>query len=157
MAASARAEAPTVSMMDSIHRHSIPEPNSGCWLWMGSTATGGYGRVWHKGKPELAHRVSYWLACGPTSDKQVLHRCDNPACVNPDHLFLGDIAGNMGDRDKKGRQARGERQGSAVLTETQVRLLRDAKGSERALAKQFGIAPSTVRKIRLRKTWAHLL
>lgn len=85
----------------------IPDPNTGCWLWSASLYKDGYGQIVDKESrrsPKRAHRVSYELYNGPISDDVlVLHRCDTPACVNPDHLFLGTHNDNMKDKVKKGR------------------------------------------------------
>jgi len=76
-----------------------------CWLWQGAkVGQGGYGNFGVDKKHHLAHRVSYELANGPIPDGMwVLHRCDNPPCVNPDHLFLGTRSDNMKDAHQKGR------------------------------------------------------
>lgn len=89
----------------------IPEPNSGCWLWVGSTIPDGYGYFSVATNKNIgAHRVSWLLYRGSIPDgAHVLHRCDNPPCVNPDHLFLGDHAANVADRVAKGRSYRGKR------------------------------------------------
>ena len=81
------------------------DPESGCWIWIGScTPTGGYGSFWDEGKLQRAHRWSYKHFHGEISDKEVVcHKCDNPPCVNPDHLFRGTMFDNIMDSVKKGR------------------------------------------------------
>lgn len=76
-----------------------------CWEWQGAKTNGGYGRIVKNGKAIRAHRVSHELVHGPIGDSKlfVCHRCDNPKCVNPDHLFLGDCKANLSDMTAKGR------------------------------------------------------
>ena len=83
-----------------------PEPNSGCWLWTGSVAPGGYGQFW-LGKLQRCSRLtfSHLKGINPTG-LDVLHRCDNPYCCNPDHLWLGTHSDNMLDMFAKGRVTR---------------------------------------------------
>jgi hypothetical protein len=85
-----------------------PEPNSGCWLWDAHCAKNGYGLIGGGGTGggmKLAHRVSYELYVGPIPDgMNVLHKCDTPCCVNPDHLRLGTLSDNMQDMIDKRRQ-----------------------------------------------------
>jgi HNH endonuclease len=146
----------------------MPEPMTGCWLWMGapgdSTKNGQYGRFRLRGRQHAAHRVSWMLYCGPIPEGiEVLHHCDVQPCVNPSHLFLGTNADNVADRVKKGRSGNephpGERHPMARLHEPDVRRIRMryAHGETgRALAKEFGIAPATLSNIVTRKRWRHL-
>ena len=76
-----------------------------CWIWLGTRGHFGHGELVNNGKIERAHRLSWELHNGPIPDGlHVLHKCDNPPCVNPDHLYLGDNTANMRDRDARGRQ-----------------------------------------------------
>lgn len=105
----------TLPLKDSFFRHVSPEPNSGCWLWTGPSlkTRGGYGVLTHRPTNTImrrAHRLSWELHNGKiTQDEHVLHKCDNPLCVNPDHLFLGDQKTNMEDMSSKGRQTHGKK------------------------------------------------
>ena len=93
-----------------------------CWEWSGSRFRTGYGRLKIDGKTTSAHRLSWMLHNGPIPDGTcVCHRCDNPPCVNPEHLFLGTKADNNLDRDAKGRTARGDRNGARLHPETRAR------------------------------------
>jgi hypothetical protein len=86
----------------------------------------------------------------------VCHSCDFKSCVNPRHLFLGTAADNMADRDAKERQQRGPTHHNAKLTEADVRAIRKAKGTQKAIAAHYGIWPSTVDRIRRGIIWKHL-
>jgi len=79
--------------------------NNGCWEWTGCLDKKGYGQFYYKGKHRRAHRVSWALKYGeiPPSELFACHKCDNPKCVNPDHLFLGTQSDNMKDMSRKGR------------------------------------------------------
>ncbi len=99
-----------VPLTERFEQKYIPVTETGCWLWIASYSTKGYGRIGFLGRSEKAHRISWMIAYGPVpEDKHVLHKCDTRCCVNPDHLFLGTNLDNIKDRDSKGRTARGER------------------------------------------------
>jgi len=147
-------------MANYIEKRSVPEPNSGCWLWLGSFDDDGYGKGWGDGKSEYAHRRSWKEHKGPIlDDLWVLHRCDNPACVNPDHLFLGTHQDNVDDKMHKGRaagQPPGELHWKAALTEDQVRMVEADPRRQSVIAAEYGIRQTAVSKIKLHQTWKHL-
>lgn len=130
-----------------------------CWLWVGALNPDGYGILaGGQDRPDVnllrAHRVSWEINRGPIdSEQHVLHHCDNPPCVNPSHLFLGDQVANNADRDRKGRggDRRGERNGRTVLTDEQVSSIREryARGgiTQLDLGKQYGISEVHVWRI----------
>lgn len=83
-----------------------PEPNSGCWLWLGAVDLKGYGRIWDgASRPRPATHISLELAGNerPFADAMALHHCDVPGCVNPDHLYWGTALNNVEDKIKRGR------------------------------------------------------
>lgn len=132
----------------------------GCWRWLGARERHGltYG---YRGRPRVwAHRYSWELHNGPIpSGLFVLHRCDNPPCVNPEHLFLGTLADNNRDRDQKGRQARGERGGRAKLTVEAVRAVRAQRAAGVAcldVAAEHGISEQQVSAIATGRSWRHV-
>jgi DNA-binding transcriptional regulator YiaG len=136
----------------------VVDDATGCWNWTLQKDRKGYGRIGVGGSPQGAHRLSYELHCGAIPEgEHVLHRCDNPACINPEHLFTGTNAENMADRNAKGRQQRGSKHGKAKLVESDVLAIRAATGMPRnALAKQYGISVSTIKAIRAGRHWAHI-
>lgn len=137
------------------------EKTETCWLWTAGKDKDGYGKFRVSKKHYRAHRFSWELHFGPVPlATSVLHKCDNPPCVNPDHLFLGSNADNMADRDRKGRQAFGERQGGAVLTDSKVSSIRTMYGTgkflQKDLARMFGISTAQMGKIVNNEFWRHL-
>ncbi len=144
-----------------------------CWIWTGARTSQGYGNLRRNGQSLGAHRLSWTLTVGPIPDgMSVLHHCDNPSCVNPNHLFIGTHLDNMRDAVSKGRfkpwnataseeelkklsQPR-ERNGRAKLTSDQIndiRRLYSAGETQVALAAHFGIARTQIGRIVRREQW----
>lgn len=124
-------------------------PEAGCWLWEGACTPEGYGTLSFKNKTVSAHRLSYAIHNEHPGEMCVCHRCDTPMCVNPNHLFLGTHKDNARDKIKKGRGCIGEDHGSAKLSVREVRAIKSATGSQRAIAKRSGISQSNVSFIKL--------
>lgn len=100
---------------------------SGCIRFTGHLDGEGYGRIMVARVKYMAHRLSYYLNNGPIPDGYVVrHKCDNPSCINPEHLEVGTQADNIADKVSRGRQARGSGVGRAILTEESVREIRSS-------------------------------
>lgn len=147
-----------------------------CWEWIGSKDRKGYGKLWESQfetrKIKAAHRLSYELHKGSINDHLcVCHKCNNPACVNPDHLYLGTQAENMKDavdqgRTKKSQQwidnQKGSNNPASKVTENQVREIRkimstqNYRGLQAELCRKYGVNKTTIRYIVCRKTWIHI-
>lgn len=133
--------------------------DNACWLWTARKNAYGYGTIKVGIKSSLAHRVVWNLNFGNIPERLcVCHTCDNPACVNPSHLFLGTHKQNMEDMARKGRHAdfTGSKCGQAKLTEEQAIQILNAKGFSKNIAKQFGVTFSAVCRIKSGKSWPHL-
>lgn len=138
------------------------QKSDGCWLWTGAVQ-GGYGGFTDRQCKLYAHRVSWEESNGSIpSGLKVLHTCDVPLCVNPEHLFLGTSKDNTQDMVQKGRSAKGEKQGSAVLTKEIVLLVRKlyiprhpTRGCS-ALARRFRVSPMTISRAIRRECWGHV-
>ena len=140
-------------------RAQIGSPDA-CWEWQASRLQG-YGVFNLRRKGERAHRVAWELTHGPIPEGlSVCHRCDNPPCVNPAHLFLGTQADNIADRHRKGRSrgVPGERHHKAKLTEADVLSIRQLYPycSISEISREFGVRRATVYAIVHRQTWKHL-
>lgn len=145
---------------------SFPEPNTGCWLWVGKTTADGYGQL-HPGDNEFglssAHRYSYTIHHGHISaNLQVLHKCDQPCCINPDHLFLGTQQENIADMDRKGRRkvGMGVRHSRAKIDDDIAlsikAMYRTGLYKQTDLANRFNISRSVVSKIVNGNGWKHV-
>ena len=139
-------------------RARVSPPNAaGCCLWVGSIRHS-YGIFYINERHVLAHRIAWELANGLIPDGlNVLHRCDTPACVNPEHLFIGTNAENIADKVAKGRQAfqRGSTRGMARLTEAEAVEIFLASGTPKTIGERYGISKGHVTNIKGRKSWAH--
>lgn len=133
----------------------------GCWAWLGSKTKDGRPVIWFRGRLRMASIVAHTLYIGDVPDGiEVCHRCDNPECTNPEHLFLGTRRENIDDAMSKGRIKKGERHGMAILTDTDVLAIRrlGRRGeSSGPLAALFGVSEETIRKIKNGRAWKHLI
>jgi hypothetical protein len=149
-----------------------------CWEWQKSRTSKGYGRFGLWKHNVRAHRLAYYLTTGEWNELNILHKCDNPPCCNPAHLFAGTDTDNRNDKIAKGRHiphsrghlrgddnparkypekiARGEKVGTSKLTGEQVRLIRFSKEPAKTFTDMFNISKHTVCLIRKNKTWKHI-
>lgn len=141
---------------------------SGCWIWMASLDHQGYGQfaittLSGSGnyKPYKAHRIAWELRYGPIKNGlHVCHKCDNRKCVNPDHLFLGNIQDNMNDKLLKGRQPRGEKCYNSKLNELNVLEIRKLYATKtitmKKIGEKFGVSMSSIRQLLSGRSWYHV-
>ncbi len=126
----------------------------GCLLFPFPIDKKGYGAINIGRKKFAAHRFAWELCNGQIPcGMNVLHKCDVPACVNPNHLFLGTQAENLADMRAKGRSAMGEKNGQAKLTPAEVRQIRSEVGSQRSIGGKYGVAQTVIGDILRRKSW----
>ena len=133
-----------------------PFSEKNCWYWKGNKSFAGYGRI-YVGEAFYAHRLAYQIFVGsiPTG-LHVLHKCDNPACVNPKHLFLGTPADNKADCMSKRRHNFGVRNGLAKLNDKQIKEILHLNGSQRYIANIYNVSQSTISLIKNHKIWKHI-
>ncbi|MDB4312161.1 HNH endonuclease [bacterium] len=141
----------------------VPVTESGCWEWLGGFKShGAYGGMSMFGKMEFAHRVSYWIFKGEIPAGKILrHTCDNPSCVNPDHLIAGTMKENGEDMVSRGRHDNGGgnpgvKNGGVKLREDQVLEIRKRTESTYTLGREYGVSPTTIGNIKNRKNWSHI-
>lgn len=144
-------------------RVDIKNPNQ-CWEWTALKDNKGYGLLRVKDKNIYAHRISAYLANMPIENKFVCHHCDNPSCVNPNHLFVGTLQDNVKDMIIKNRQAYNESHGMTNLTLEDVLFIKNSyipgyknkfKGNCLELAKKYNVTDQTIRNIVKGKTWKY--
>lgn len=145
----------------------LVDKSSNCWIWAGKSINKkGYGQIQIGGagsKRISVHRLSYELHHGEIpSGLVVMHKCDNPSCVNPDHLELGTQSKNIKDAIDRGRKIStpphkfGEAHGASKLTEENVIEIRSSLEETKKLALKFGVSKSSIERVRNRKTWSHI-
>jgi hypothetical protein len=132
-----------------------------CWPWLAAKDGKGYGAFSFNRKRATAHRVAFFFSHGHWPVHDACHKCDNPACCNPAHLFDGTHQDNMDDMVAKRRHQHGERNGHRKLTEVQVLEIRrryiPRKVTGRALAAELNVSHATVEDVIAGRTWRHLL
>jgi hypothetical protein len=145
-----------------LRHHGWTVTDGDCWEWGGSIGTYGYGQLAVGGtRPEVASRAAYMAWVGPIPEGgAICHRCDNPPCINPEHLFLGDKAVNNRDMADKRRTANGERKTSSRLTDAQVAEIRalyaTGQFSQKELGARFNVSQQLVGLIARRLRRANL-
>lgn len=133
-----------------------------CWPWLGAVTSRGYGTVGIEGRDVATHRLAYELTHGPILDGLfACHRCDNPRCCNPAHIFAGTPKDNQVDCARKGRKnfPLGERHGSAKLDADKVRAIRARRAAGehlKSIAQSFGVGIMTIHQVVTGRTWSHV-
>jgi hypothetical protein len=143
----------------------VDRSGDGCWLWQGTIGNRGYGRTSYQNRTIGAHRLAWIYARGHIPDGQVVcHRCDNPPCVRPDHLFLGTFADNSADMVRKGRAVNGPKGVThpfAKFTEDQVREIRrryaSADVSTHQLAREYGVGAMTIWRVATHRSYRSVI
>lgn len=136
----------------------IPVPESGCWLWLACWDRNGYGNIRRGKKGYLAHRWVWEQLKGRPPIGNLLHKCDTPACVNPNHLFEGTQKQNMQDMASKGRASRASKapgvlNGQAILTASQVLEILADRRSTALISEHHRVCRSTVQNIKAGRSW----
>lgn len=131
--------------------------SNGCIEWRGGFLSDGYGQVHWNHKKHRVHRLAYELLVGPIPEGHVVrHQCDNPKCINPEHLITGTVADNNEDCRRRNRNAKGERHHNSKLTNKQVLEIFNSTDSNIKLAKKYGVTEMTTGRIKRGKLWGHI-
>jgi hypothetical protein len=145
-----------------ISKRSTRVSECGCWIWRGHKKGGyGYVNIRNNGrcKPHRAHRISWSVVNGPIPDGlDILHKCDTPSCVNPDHLYAGTDLENMRDKHERGRAryVRGLEHPNSKLTPEMVRIIRNSSLLPREIAASLGVSKHTVYDVLWGRSWSHV-
>ena len=147
------------TIQEHIERRTMTVPESGCWLWTGGANDNLYGGFTVEGVKYYAHRASFELYNGPIPEGyEVCHSCDIPLCVNPSHLFLGTHKDNMSDSARKGRAKQPKWKSDhtaprSILTEEQVRMIRNDPRGNAELSRATGIPAHVIQRVRVWRTY----
>lgn len=143
-------------LQNRIFANSIPVTETGCWLWLLAVDKDGYGLITIDGKSKRVHRLSYEIFKGDIPEKMlVLHSCDMPSCVNPEHLKIGTHKDNYNDMESRGRHPHDPSHHSK-LNELQVRAIHASNEPLKSIARKFNITIRQVIKIRKCERWKKL-
>lgn len=146
--------------LDELMSNTVTRSN-GCIEWTKSTARNGYGMLRRNGRAHTVSRLVMHLTAefDLNDSRHILHRCDNPPCINPDHLFIGTASDNAADKVKKDRHNRGERTWKTVLTPADVIRIRELSASgisNLSMAKDYGVTTSAIYAVVNRINWKHI-
>ena len=137
-----------------IEKNSQPITEIGCWVWMGAVTNAGYGLCHNGKKTASAHRVAYEAFVGKIPSGMIIaHTCDNPLCVNPNHLWLATHKENSQDMVNKKRSANGEKCGKSKLTDEQIKFIRKSDLSHRKLGEMFNVSHANIGYVKRGVTW----
>jgi DNA-binding CsgD family transcriptional regulator len=138
----------TISIEDRL-LSKVEKTENGCWELNANRNDYGYGLIWLNGRTVRAHREAFKLWVGPLSDKEVVcHRCDNPPCINPDHLFKGTRLDNNRDTSSKRHFPLGSLHHATKLSDEVVDMIKRSPKTNLVLARELGVNPSTISRIK---------
>lgn len=145
------------SLQDRLEIRSERITESGCQIWTGATNLRGYGILRTNKVNSYTHRLAYELYKGKIPDSYyVCHKCDNPSCINPNHLFLGTNIDNINDKVAKNRQVKGIDNIFSKLKNEDVRKIRNDLRKDELVAKDYGVCTSRINLIKNKKAWKHI-